>query len=276
MSAPSPVRLSASAVEDYRTCPYRYARTYASPLPDRERATVTVLTFGAVVHEVLADFVRQGGWERLGKTDLFALLRARWPGNIYQDDDLSMANFERAADMLEKFFDRPYPSQVVQELGVERRVGWLRYRRGIMATGRIDRACLVAGNVLELIDYKTGSLRLEADRLLAEPQALFLRSLGAEAFRELEPSATRVTFLYLASAVPVSVEYEQEEFLLGWARIEAIAERIRQAMASVVAGTPVYEAFPLNRGERCRLCPMRLHCDALIASGAVPEEGRTA
>ena len=263
MSAPLPVRLSASAVEDFRTCAYRYARNYLSPLQGRERATVTVLTFGTVVHEALAEFVRKGGWERVDKNELFAILRSRWRGEVYQDDDLSMANFERAADMVEKFYERPYPSGPVKELGVERRVGWHRYRKGIMANGRIDRACLVGDGVLELIDYKTGTRRLNPDRLLTEPQALFLRSLGAETFRHLEPAAIKVTFLYLASSVPVSVEYEQEDFLAGWVRIEAIAERIRAAMASVIAGSPVHLAFPLNRGDWCRRCPLRLHCDRL-------------
>lgn len=267
MIGPTPIRLSASAVKDFNNCPYRYARTYLSPLPDCEREPVTVLAFGDVVHRVLADFIRRGGWAAVTKIDAFGILRSHWRKNVYADDDLSIVNFERAAGMVERFVDIPYPAHVARELDVERRISWPRFHRGLMAAGRLDRTCVLTNGAVEIIDYKTGHQRLDADQLSLEPQALFMRSLGAVAYRHLAPTSIKVSFLYLASGVPTSVDFEEDDFLYGWARIEAVAAKIQTGIQEVIAGRPVLGAFPPNRGERCRYCPFRRHCNTVVSPG---------
>lgn len=265
MTRPTPIRLSASAVRDFNECPYRYAKTYLSPLPDHEREAVSILAFGDIVHRVLAEFIRRGGWKTLSKGDLFAILRSQWRRNIYTDDDLSMVNFERAADMLERFFDFPYPRVVERELGVERLISWNRSYKGILAVGRIDRTCALPGGGIEIIDYKTGQYRLDTEQLLIEPQALFMRTLAAVAYRNLNPTAFTVSFFYLPSGIPVKAAFDIDDFSSGWKRIEAVASKIRQGMREVIDGNPVYVSFPPNFGDRCRLCPIRRHCNKLMS-----------
>lgn len=270
MTRPAPIRLSASAVRDFNECPYRYAKTYLSPLPDHEKEPVSILAFGDIVHRVLAEFIRRGGWKALSKNDLFAILRSHWRRNIYTDDDLSLVNFERAADMLERFFDFPYPRVVERELGVERRIGWNRSYKGILAVGRLDRACELPGGAIEIIDYKTGRCRLSEEQILMEPQALFMRSLAAVAYKEFKATAFTVSFLYLHSGVPVRANFDIDDFSRGWKHIEEVASKIRQGMREVIAGSPVNMSFPPNRGERCRSCPIRRHCDKFLSSAHTP------
>lgn len=261
-----PLQLSASAVRDFRECAHRYALSYLAPLSQYERRPVTLLTFGEVVHAAIADFFRLGGWDEVDREELGALLDAHWHGEIYADEGIALANRELAAELLERFYMNRYPPAVARELGVERRHGWKRYHRGMMARGRIDRACLLPDGTVELIDYKTGRRRLDVEALQEDPQALFYRSLGGEAYRRLAPPRILVTFFYLATATPVPVEFEHEDFLAGWARIEAVATAIRRGVAEVVAGMPVIEAFPPNPGIRCHMCPMRGQCEALAGA----------
>lgn len=267
--APLPLRLSASAVRDYLACPYRYAASHLVPLPPSERRQITQLRFGEAVHQALADFVTHGGWERLGRADLIALLDARWPAAVYADAGTAAANRERAVAMLTRFYENPYPQSVARELAVERRLTWTRFHRGMLATGKVDRAVVLEDGTLEIIDYKTGARRLGREQLLEDVGALFYRSLAADKFAALAPQDIRVTYYYLATGIPVGVVFDRETFAAGWSRIERTAARIRRAMGAVIEGVPVLAAFPPARNEHCRLCPLGDHCSRLEAAGAL-------
>lgn len=273
-----PLTLSASAVRDYRQCAYRFARGYLVLLDPRERRRVRALGFGEVVHATIADFFKYGAWNAVGLDDLEVLLRVHWRPGLYADQDLADANFERAREMLMRFFEARYPRDVVRELGIERRHAWRRFHHGLLAVGRIDYACLLADGTLLLVDWKTARRTGGVEDLAQDEQALFIRSLGGEQYQALAPRRILVTFFYLPTGLPVTVEFEHEDFERGWKRIEAIALAIRQAIASVIDGASMLEAFPPRRGVHCALCPVGAHCDALAAAGklVVPPEGGAA
>lgn len=264
-----PIRLSASAVRDYRQCAYRYARTYLLPLESNERRPVRALAFGEIIHATIAAFFRHGGWPLVGRDDLEVLLGAHWRDDLYDAPDLAEANYERARELLARFYESGYPEYVERELGIERRLAWGRYRQGMMATGRIDRACLIEDGTVELIDWKTGRRRGGASDYEQDEQVLFYRSLGAEAYGHLEPTRIRVTLFFLATGTPLRIDLEHEDFVAGWQRIVATATSIRQGMAGVAGGAAMLDAFPPHRGMHCALCPMGAHCDALQAAGKI-------
>ncbi|MNT79017.1 hypothetical protein D3C72_2183130 [compost metagenome] len=76
-----------------------------------------------------------------------------------------------------------------------------------------------------------------------------------------------MSYFYLPAGVPVTVDFDQHDFLYGWSLIESVASKIRQGIQNVIAGSPVVVAFPPNSGERCRMCPIRNHCSVLMVSG---------
>ena len=119
-----------------------------------------------------------------------------------------------------------------------------------------------------LIDYKCGAKPRAAETLRQDPQAILYRSLGSEAYGYLTPVRLLVVFCYLGTGTAVTVEFDKDDFMAGWARIERVANAIRAGMAAVIAGAPVVNAFPPRRGEWCLRCPMRWHCDGLARSGA--------
>lgn len=258
-----PVRLSASGVRAFLECRYRYYLDYIHRLAQEEREPVSSFAFGNAMHQAIADFFKAGGREGQTRDDLIASLMRHWDGSVYPDIDTELRRFHQGKRMLEGFYDNPYPEMVERELGVERYLKWKAPRRGIMATGKLDRICLLPDGVIEVLDYKTGHFRLKPAEMEGDLQAIFYRTLAGEAFRGLEPKGIRVTFHYLPSGATVSVEFEREHFLEKWRQVEPVAEQIRKARQKLNEGRPSWAAFPLSRGSRCSSCLMRRHCMSL-------------
>lgn len=263
MQRNEPLRLSASATKAFLECPYRYAKDYVDRLPASEREPVASFSFGNALHQALADFVRQGAWKVLSLDDLIGLLMRHWEGGVYPDADTELYHFHRGKEMLARFYSQAYPTGVEKELGVEQYVTWQAPRKGLLATGKLDRACLLHGSILEIVDYKTGTWIPKEDDLKKDLQALFYRTLGAEHYRGLRPQRVRVSFYYLPAGEVVSVEFEQEDFMERWQEVESVGRMIRDALVQVREGQSMALAFPLNRSKNCSRCPMRGHCDRL-------------
>lgn len=168
---------------------------------------MSIFAFGESIHKALAQFSRQGGHARRSVDDLIALLMRHWDGKAYESLKESEVQFLRAREMLEAFHANPYPAAVERELGVEAFVSWERARRGILAVGKIDRACLLQDGTLEVVDYKCGKKKLTHNELTKDHQMAFYRTLAAEQFRPIAPKAIRVTFLYLDGPQSASVEF---------------------------------------------------------------------
>lgn len=263
MEPATPIRISASGIRAYQSCPYKYALDYVEKLPKEEREPIIAFAFGDAVHKAVAQFIRLGGWKAKSLDDLVALLMRHWDNSVYPDDQVAFEQFTRAREMLEVFYFNPYPSEVARELEVEAFVSWAGYRKGILATGRFDRTCLLPDGTLEVIDYKTGKCRQTAQELERDAQALFYRTLAADSYRGLAPSAIKVTFLFLDGFTPVSVEYCQADFLAHWSGIESVVSEIRRDRRHYERGLDLYEAFPPYRGNQCSSCAMRRHCERI-------------
>lgn len=261
-----PLKLSASAVKAFLGCPYRYARDYLDRLPDDQREPVPSFAFGNAVHNALADFIRQGGWRALTVDDLVGLLVRHWECGAYPDSDIELDYFHQGREMVTRFYDHPYPASVAKELGVEQYVSWRAARKGLIAAGKLDRACLLPGNVLEIVDYKTGRWMPKEEDLRRDLQTVFYRTLAAERFGGYRTVAIKVTYFYLSVGEAVSVEFEQEDFLARWREIESIALEIRDRLELLRGGQTLVSAFPLNRSRGCARCPMHGHCDRLADS----------
>lgn len=265
MKHPEPLRISASGLRAFGECNYRYARDYVERLPDEERVPIAVFAFGEAIHKALAQFIRQGGWSKRSVDDLIALLMRHWDDRAFTDMEESRREFLRGQEMLEAFFANPYPATLARELGVEAFVNWNQARNGVLAVGKLDRICLLEDGTVEVIDYKCGKRKLTENELSQDVQALFYRTLAAEAFKTLAPRDVRVTFLFLDGPAAVSLGFDHEHFKSRWRIVEATAHAIRMGRGLHQAGVPLEVAFPLNRGGHCRSCPMRRHCDTIEA-----------
>lgn len=258
-----PLKISASAIKAYEQCPYRYAKDYVDRLPQAEREPVFHLAFGNTLHRTIAKFILGGGWAKVSHAQLIQMLHEHWSNDILEPKTRRLKEFQRAKTMTDTFYFKRYPRDVTTELGVERYVRWAGPRNGILATGKLDRVCLVGSDTLEVIDYKTGKPSIEHGALANDLQAVFYRTLAADVFRELAPRSIKVTFFYLGEGIPRSVELSRDEILAQWSEVQQIAEQIREARGKHEAGLPLRGAFPASRGLHCQGCPMQKHCDGL-------------
>jgi RecB family exonuclease len=268
MEQPKPLRVSPSAIRSYRSCSYRYALDYVDRLPEEARVPVPAFAFGDAIHKTLAQFIRMGGPTRCSVDDIVALLMRYWRGDLFPDEAKAYAEFERARDMVEVFYYVPYPMEIKREIAVEASVRWGAPRRGIVATGRLDRVCLLPDGVLEVIDYKTGQQVPTEEEAENDLQTVFYHTLAADAYRHLNPTAIQITYVYLAAQTAVPLQPERAAQLKRWEAVEATVAMIRKDREDHAAGMPLEEAFPPNRGDQCRSCPMRQHCD-----GRFPQAG---
>lgn len=192
MPAPSaaallPARLSASACEALRACPYRFHALYllrvreAGELDDE----VEQRDYGNWLHDVLLTFHTQRGEPA--------------PADVEAARLLAIAQEEKARKGLDDADFLPFEAGFIDL--VPRYVAWLHERdaqgarfwqgeqereiappewEGIHLYGRIDRMDQVRGPALELIDYKTGSAAGLKDKLrqpLEDTQLAFYAAL---------------------------------------------------------------------------------------------------
>lgn len=266
MNTPIPLRLSPSAIRAYRACSYRYARDYVDRLADEARVPVPVFAFGGAIHKALAAFIRQGGAAKRSLDDLVASLQRHWEPLAFGDEKKSQAEFARARAMLENFYANPYATPGAHELALESNLTWKIPRRGILAVGRLDRVCLQPNGVLEVIDYKTGLTLPTVEEAEDDLQTVLYHTLAVDNYRHLNPTELRITYLYLAGPVPLTLVPDRAAQLKRWAGIEETAALIREDRADYESGMPLAEAFPPNRGSGCQFCPMRAHCHAKFPS----------
>ncbi len=261
-----PLRLSASATRAFATCPFRFAMDYVKRLPDDERAATPDLAFGSSVHKAIAHFFRKGGRSKVSLTDLVNVLQANWDGRHFASGQHERDYVRRGLDLIRRFYADGYPGDAAEVVAVERWLSWPRARRGILATGCLDLVCKYPSGLVDVIDFKTSSRAASPEDAAVDYQAAFYRSLGAIAFKNPGAAAIRVAFRYVAPGVTTCVDFEHEDFLAVWERIEAIAGQIVAALAASTAGAPLDEAFPRRPGRQCLTCPIRLAC---LADGQI-------
>lgn len=269
-----PLRLSASAVKAYEACPYKYARDYVDRLPQQEREPVQSFAFGNTIHAVIASFIRKGGWSKVTRQELTDMLFQQWDRLLLDDKPSELRERQRSQALLDVFYFNRFPRTVERELGMELWLNWARPHRGILASGKLDRVCLLQDRTLQVIDYKTGRAPAK-EKLANDAQVVFYRSLAGEAYADLAPERTIVSFYHLQDGKEVCFELTPEEFHERWAPIEATAVKIREAKTRFQEGHPLWVAFPLRRGYGCASCPMRGHCDRLVSETGTGKKGES-
>lgn len=204
MPAPSaaallPARLSASACEALRACPYRFHALYLLRAREAEELDdeVEQRDYGNWLHDVLLKFHTQRGEPASAEQEAARLL--------------AIAQEEKAQKALDDADFLPFEAGFIDL--VPRYIAWLHERdaqgarfwqgeqereiappewEGIRLYGRIDRMDHLPGPALELIDYKTGSATGLRDKLrqpLEDTQLAFYAALvQPEADRPIQAS----------------------------------------------------------------------------------------
>jgi DNA helicase-2/ATP-dependent DNA helicase PcrA len=233
--------LSASDIETYRTCPlkYKFARVFRIP----SEPTLNQ-RFGIVVHQVLERFHARAGTAG-SLAELLGLLDASWRRGGFGDSEEERQLRGKAAAALERYYER-FQAEESQPMWFERA---FTFKLGPhLLRGRVDRVDRLPGGEYELIDYKTGRPKSQAQ--LAEDVQLSLYAVGAREAWSLESS--QQAYYYLLDDEKVSLPIDGADR----------GEWVREVASEVAEGILSQGFEPTPSYAACSICDYRLMCPA--------------
>jgi DNA helicase-2/ATP-dependent DNA helicase PcrA len=234
--------LSASDLDLYLTCPlkYKFARVFGIP----QEPTINQ-RFGILVHNVLERFHKEKGEEAEdGLERLMDLFEGGWRRSGFGSSDDELQFRDRAREAMRLYWER--------ESAAEGEPAWLERKFDFQigphhVRGRVDRVDRLAGGDHELIDYKTGERKSEAD--LENDLQLALYRLAAREAWGLEASTG--SYYYVLDADKVAAPTKPDD-----------AERVERTVLQVGEGILGQDFEPTPSPTRCGWCDYRLICPA--------------
>lgn len=240
--SPEPLKLSSSAVENYRKCPQQYAFGYLWSLKEGPRAS---LSFGSVMHTTIRRFLehlRKG--VKLPFGEVQSIYETEWSSAGYEDDYQEMEYKKDGLEQLKAFHAAMVaapPDILEQEKGFE-----LPLENDVILTGRMDQVNHQGGNEVEIVDYKTGKPKKEADA--RKSLQLSIYALAAKEIFEWNP--VRLVFHYLQNNQTQVTTRDAKQ-------LDQAEKTIQETAADIRA-----KEFPPKPGFSCRGCAYKLICPA--------------
>ena len=232
--------LSASDLDLYLTCPlkYKFARVFGIP----QEPTINQ-RFGILIHNVLERFHKEED-EGDGLARLMALLEAGWRRSGFGSSDDELQYRDRAREAMRLYWERERESEgtpVWLERKFDIKIGEHHVR------GRVDRVDRLPDGDHELIDYKTGERKSEAD-LESDLQLALYRLAAREAW---EVEASTGSYYYVLDAEKVAAPVRSDD-----------AERVERTVLQVGEGVLGQDFEPRPSPAVCGWCDYRLVCPA--------------
>jgi DNA helicase-2/ATP-dependent DNA helicase PcrA len=240
--APEPLKLSSSAVENYRKCPQQYAFRTLWSLREGPGAA---RSFGSVMHSTIRRFVEQlKRGIKLPFEDVQRIYETDWSSAGYEDE---YQEAEYKKDGLEqlKAFHAAILADAPDVLELEKAFE-LPLENDVILTGRMDQVNRLGRNEVEIVDYKTGKPRQEADARKALQLSIY--ALAAREIFEWNP--TRLVFHYLQNNSVQATTRDAKQ-------LDDAQNIVQECAADIRARN-----FPTNPGFSCRGCAYKLICPA--------------
>jgi DNA helicase-2/ATP-dependent DNA helicase PcrA len=234
--------LSASDLTLYLTCPlkYKFARVFGIP----QEPTINQ-RFGILIHNVLERFHKEPPEsDEDGLRQLTHLFETGWRRTGFGSTDDELQFRDRAREALRLYWDRERVAEgepVWLERKFDFKVGEHHVR------GRVDRVDRLPDGDYELIDYKTGERRTEAQ--LENDLQLALYRLAAREAWEVEASTG--SYYYVLDADKVAAPTKPDD-----------AERVERTVLQVGEGVLSQDFEPRPSPSVCSWCDYRLICPA--------------
>jgi DNA helicase-2/ATP-dependent DNA helicase PcrA len=240
--APEPLKLSPSAVDNYRKCPQQYAFSRLWSLKEGPRA---VLSFGSVMHTTIKRFMDQlKKGTRLPFEDVARVFETEWSSAGFEDDYQEAEYKKDGIEQLRVFHAAMLeegPQILEQEKSFE-----LPMENNVVITGRIDQINSLGRKDVEIVDYKTGKPKKDADA--KKDLQLSIYALAAKEIFEWNP--VRLTFHYLQNNQIQVTSRDAKQ-------LDEAQKIVQEAAADIRAGE-----FGPKRGFMCRSCAYKSICPA--------------
>ncbi len=255
------LKLSASTIGTYETCPLQYRFARVDRIPGREDRPQ--LAFGRIIHAVLEAYHRPDREEP--RPPLLDLLEQAWQseGFTYPQEE---AQYKADARKMLTAYQKRLGSIGLPVLAVEHRFNF--NIDDITITGRIDRIDQADDGHITLTDYKTSRRKLPAKEAHNEPQlalyAMYIRQADNINGQQIGSGSVDLTYYFLRSDEPeVTVSFNDRELAGFRQRVIEAAEGIRRSN------------FPHRKGYHCNYCDYKdLICPAWEDPGGTLREER--
>jgi DNA helicase-2/ATP-dependent DNA helicase PcrA len=236
--------LSASDLDLYLTCPlkYKFRRVFGIP----QEPTINQ-RFGILIHSVLERFHKDSHEDESGNGGLAGLMdlfESGWRRSGFGSSDDELQFRDRAREAMRLYWER--------EREAESEPVWLERKFDIrigphQVRGRVDRVDRLPDGSYELIDYKTGERKSEAQ--LENDLQLALYRLAAREAWSLE--AGTGSYYYVLDADKVAAPVRADD-----------AERVERTVLAVGEGVLSQDFEPRPSPATCGWCDYRLICPA--------------
>jgi DNA helicase-2/ATP-dependent DNA helicase PcrA len=240
--SPEPLKLSASAVDNYRKCPQQYLFGHLWSLKEGPRAT---LSFGSVMHTTIKRFVdqlRRG--VKLPFEEVARIFETEWTSAGFEDDYQEGEYKKDGIEQLRVFHKAFLEAQ--PEIREQEKAFELPLENNVIVSGRIDQINSLGRNDVEIVDYKTGKPRKDADA--RKDLQLSIYALAAKEILELNP--VRLAFHYLQNnQIQVTTRDAKQ--------LDEAQKIVQEAAADIRAGE-----FSPKPGFACRNCAYEPICPA--------------
>ena len=240
--APEPLKLSPSAVDNYRKCPQQYAFSRLWSLKEGPRA---VLSFGSVMHTTIKRFMDQlKKGTRLPFEDVARVFETEWSSAGFEDD-YQEAEYKKDGIEQLRVFHAAMLEEAPQILEQEKSFD-LPMENNVVITGRIDQINSLGRKDVEIVDYKTGKPKKDADA--KKDLQLSIYALAAKEIFEWNP--VRLTFHYLQNNQIQVTSRDAKQ-------LDEAQKIVQEAAADIRAGE-----FAPKPGLICRSCAYKPICPA--------------
>jgi ATP-dependent DNA helicase UvrD/PcrA len=240
--APEPLTLSPSAVNRYRTCPQNFLFGHLWSLKEGPKAT---LSFGSIMHNTIKRIlgeIRKGN--KLPFEEAQRIFETEWR-SVGFEDEYQEAGYKK--DGIEQL--RAFHAAVIAappQIREQEKPFELPLDNNVIVTGRMDQVNSVGRNDVEIVDYKTGKPKKEADT--KKDLQLSLYALAAKEIFEWNP--VRLVFHYLQNnQIQVTTRDSKQ--------LDEAQQIVQEAAADIRAGE-----FPPKPGYICRNCAYKPICPA--------------
>src|SRR6266481_1173968 len=241
-ASPEPLKLSSSAVENYRKCPQQYAFSHLWSLKEGPRA---MLSFGSVIHTTIKRFLEQlKKGVKLPFDEVQRIYETEWTSAGYEDEYQEAEYKKDGMEQLKVFHAamlQDPPDILEQEKPFE-----LPLENNVILSGRMDQVNSLGRKDVEIVDYKTGKPRKDADA--RKDLQLSIYALAAKEIFEWNP--TRLVFHYLQNN-------QRQETSRDAKQIAEAEATVQETAADIRAGN-----FPAKPGFFCRGCAYKPICPA--------------
>lgn len=234
------MRISYSSLKTYQTCPLQYKYKYIDKLPEKKRPE---LIFGKFIHKVL--FLVLNHKQALPPNQKALqkaknLLKQDWPK---EDLGKQEKNFRLKGELILEQFFQSFNPKAQEILSAEEKFAVP--LEDHLLSGIIDRIDKLPGDILEVVDYKTG--RPSSQEGVHQNQQLTFYYHAASArfpkFKEI-----RLSLHFLESDLKISSQRGKADILTLKSTIDDVSGKITK------------KQFPPKNGPLCRFCDYNEIC----------------